>query len=258
MSVRLSCNLCIAGLALFFVLTGCRKGQAPEPSAEGSAAGSEQTAKASDQKPSEPEEVPAVNLFELTFWDQPGEGRKALGTLRRGETVAWLEETASGKDTGGNEREYYKIRDAEGTLGWALADRLVPNGRAAAVVEKTAAYERKSLISKTGQTYQPMDILAVVSEENDWVQVVHSDKDQMRWIKPGSLTFAELDIAVAALAYTAVSEQDDRQRLAKLETLLDEVAGDSVLGGSRFVKAIDEFLAPLSEPVVVDVRIWGP
>ena len=250
MSARLLRNLGIAALALFLALVGCQKSQEAKPAPEGPA----QTVPAAEPQPEEPVEVPAVNLFEMTFWDQPGEGRKALGTLRRGETVVWLNETARGTDTGGNERDYYKIRDAEGTVGWALADRLVPNARAAVVVEKTAVYERKSLITKTEQTYQPMDILAVISEENDWVQVAHTGRDQTQWIKPGTLTYAELDLAVAALANKALAEKDEQQRKVKLEALHDELKNDRVLGGSRFVESIDKFLAPEREPIYVEVR----
>ena len=243
----------LVALLILLLAGGCanEKKEEPQPTAA--------VEKAPEAKPgpAEPEAVQTVCIYNnLTYWtDLDPEKRQRAGSLRKGELVMWLGKSEKSKDTAGNEQDYYLIKDAEGKESWALAQWLIPNSKPAAMTGETSIYEKKSLISKTSNKYEPMDIVAVLIEENDWVKVVGSSKDQENWIKPGSLTFAEVDIAVANQAYLMRLEKDENKKMEMLETLVEELASDTVLSNSIFTTMLQEQLEEMQEGEVMVIEV---
>ena len=239
---------------LSFSLSGCGEKQADKPSPPQDGGKAEPSATEAN---SEPEPVQAVCIYNnLAYWTSPNENtRKQAGYLKKGELVMWLGKTERAKDTNGNERDYYNIRDAEGKETWALADWLVPDSKPAAIVSETTVFDKKSLITKSDFKYQPLDIVAVMSEEDDWVKVVGDRKTHQNWIKPGALTYAEVDIAVANMAYPLKSEKNETVKMEKTAELVKELAADTVLSNSIFLEPLREMLAELQEGEVTLIEV---
>ncbi len=100
-----------------------------------------------------------------------------------------------------------------------------------------------------------MDIVAVLKEEDDWVKVVGDRKDQENWIKPGSLTFAEVDIAVANQAYLMRLEKNEDKKMEMLATLAEDLANDTVLSNSIFMTMLQEQLEEMQEGEVTVIEV---
>jgi hypothetical protein len=209
--------LCVASVVLFTSL-GCEKGQNTEtPEAEESAQSEDQI------QVVQPVQAVCI-LDELAFWAGPStkKGYKHYN-LKKGEIVTWLGKQEAEQDDD-RKRKYFNIRLSDGSEGWALAAYIVPNAEPAAVVDKTSIYSKNSLISKTDSSFEAVDIVALVEIQDDWLKVVGSYKESPVWIKPGSITKAEVDIAVANQTQRALASEDQETRRQKLIGILEEEA----------------------------------
>jgi hypothetical protein len=189
----------------------------------------------------------------LAFWSGPTQKDGFTGYyIKSGEVVTWLGVSEQDKDD--QNREFLKVRLSDGTEGWALAAYIVPEAKAAAVTEETTVYKQNNLISRTDADLQPMDIVAVIEEQEDWVRVAKGGRSNVSWIKPGALTFAEVDVAVAYHAGQAHKIEGAAQRKERLEVLLEEEAFQD----SIFIPAIRAEVEELEEKESPESREGEP
>ena len=251
--VRLAICICcgLLAISIFIALPGCTNQSAGAPKTEAEVALEEQKAEETEPKFNP---VQAVCILDnLPSWPSfDATADKPTGRLKKGETVLWLGDTQQGQDSAGNQQDYYNIRDVDGNEAWALADWVVPSAKPAAVLSETTIYSKKSLISKTQFIYKSLDIVAVLSEESDWLKVVGTNKAVENWIKPGSLTYDEVDIAVANQALAVTTEKDNAVRQAKLRQILEDIDAGSLFGDSLFISELTNMLeTPAGKLVLV-------
>ena len=193
----------------------------------------EETAEEAKRQP-----VQAVCIYDgLYFRSGPSAAEGAVARLKRGEIVTWLGNAVVDAQ---DERkwEFYDLRLTDGSVGWALSYYIVPEAEPAAVVSRTSIYEKNNLISKTEDSVEPLDIIAVIEEQDDWMKVVRNDKSKEFWLKPGHITKAEVDIAVANQTLNALGVAALEERLEKLQAILE----DDVFTDSIFIPMIDSFV----------------
>jgi hypothetical protein len=231
----------LAGVILFSVSCDRLKTTAARPSPT---AAEEQVVEV------EPEPVPVLAVCvadRLAFWSGPTQKEGFTGYyIKNGELVTWL--GVSEQDKTDQNREFYKVRLSDGTEGWALATYIVPEAKAAAVTQEVTIYRQNNLISRTDEALQPLDIVAVLEEQEDWVRVAKGNRNNVSWIKPGNLTFAEVDVAVAYHARQAQKIESVDQRRERLQALLDEEAFQD----SIFVPVIRAEVTELDGPTSSD------
>ena len=229
------------GISLSVLFTGCEK--KPDSSL------SRQTAQDKEEKAeaAKPKPVQAVCIFDnLAYWKEPSSKSEFVGRLRKGEMVTWLGETEKGLDTNNKERDYLRIRDSADREAWVMGEYIVPDAKSAAVLREATIYTKKSLISRSDEKHQPLEILAVVEEEKDWVEVISSSKSSVRWIKPGKLTYEEADISVAYQASRFLDEKDKGRRKEKLEELLSELIREDSYKNSAYIPLLQVYLDELT------------
>jgi hypothetical protein len=213
-------------LASLLFLWNCEKGTKiePKPSSE------EETT--SEQEPeliTKP--VQAVCIFDgLSFWNSPSTKKGYQNyEIRKGESLTFLGKREKEQDDK-RSREFLNIRLSDGSEGWGISSFIVIDAEPAAVIEKVSIYSKNNLISKTSSSYEPMDILAVSEKQDEWIKVKGYFSSPDYWIKPGNLTFAEVDIAVAYQYMKAMDEKEDsliKEKLIK-DILEEEAFTDSI------------------------------
>jgi len=229
--------ICFVSLFLITILSCGEGSRTPPPSSEDS------KQNAAQETVVQPVQAVCI-LDELAFWSDPStkKGYKNYN-LKKGEIVTWMgiQETEQDDD---RKRKFYSISLSDGSEGWALAAYIVPNAEPAAVVDKTSIYSKNSLISKTESSFDALDILALVEVQDNWLKVVGRFKENPVWIKPGKITRAEVDIAVANQATRALAEKDRESLKEKLTGILEEEAfTDSIfipLVQARLQELLDE------------------
>lgn len=208
---------------LVFLLTGCGDKSAPVSPSPTEESASEKEEPEEDAAPvSQP--VQAVSIYDgLYFRNGPSSNETAVYRLKKGEIVTWMGESAVDQR---DERkwEFFRIRLTDGSDGWALSYYIVPEATPAAVISRASIYSKNNLISKTDENLEPMDIIAVLEEQDEWLKVVFDDKAREFWIKPGHISKAEVDIAVANQVMNALSVESDEEKAEKLKAVLDEEA----------------------------------
>lgn len=180
--------------------------------------------------------VQAVCLYDgLSFWSGPSTKTGYQNyEIKKGEAVTWLGKKAKEEDDD-REREYLHIRLSDGSEGWVLAVFLAVEAEPAALIEKASIYSKNNLISKTDLSYEPLDIVAVLEKQVEWVKVRGSFNTPEYWIKPGKLTFAEVDIAVA---YQYMKGQEESEEKEKAERFVRDILEEEAFTDSIFIPGI--------------------
>jgi hypothetical protein len=216
---------CLIILVVF--LGGCgERSSTPDPTpSEGETETSESESASTDEAPApKPEPVHAVCIYDgLYFRNGPSARETAVYRLKKGEIVTWMGEAVTDQKDDRN-WEFFRIRLTDGSDGWALSYYIVPEAIPAAVISRASIYSKNNLISKTEESLEPMDIIAVLAEQDEWLKVVNDDKSREFWIKPGHISKAEVDIAVANQAMAAMAAESDQDRFEKLKAVADEDA----------------------------------
>ncbi|MFQ5603434.1 MAG: SH3 domain-containing protein [bacterium] len=212
-------------LMLFFFTTGCQK----------------QSEQKVEALPPEPvaQEQPAVCIWDgASVRAQPSRAARMLSSLSLGETLTFLGHSTV--DSTDKNREYYKIRLSDGKEGWTSSYLVVVDARAAAVVKKSYLYKRPDLLTVTDETFEPMNMVAVVSEQSDWLEVIGEKRKKKGWIKNRDLSFKDIDVAVAILAVKAMRVNDD----AKQKEQLSAIVENPVFSESVFIEELQQRLHP--------------
>ncbi len=168
---------------------------------------------------SEPVQAMSIYHSNLYFRKEPEYGSNTTGTIAKGEPITFLGRIEEGPGYNGAIWEYYFVKRLDGTEGWAWGNYIVPDCTPAVTAKKTTTYNQPS----DGQvnmdfSFEPMSILAIIEDNGAWLKVLYESKDKAYWIKPGTLSYAELDIGLANKINIALSGDD---KIAELEKLLE-------------------------------------
>jgi uncharacterized protein YgiM (DUF1202 family) len=177
--------------------------------------------------------VAAVCVWDnLSVRSIPSDKGKWLTSLSLGESITLLNETEVDSTS---ERTYTKVQLTDGNEGWSLADFIVADGEAATFIQDADVYSRPDLLTKTNKQYSRMDIVAIKSTQDDWLEVVGKRNDgryiETNWVKSDNISTEDVDIAVAKFA-APIAKMDD---LEKKEEALKNLISNSDLNNSVFM-----------------------
>ncbi|WP_109830106.1 SH3 domain-containing protein [Reichenbachiella versicolor] len=201
------------------------------------------------------EETKPSTVEAVCIWDgilvrkSPDSKAKSLASISLGESLKSL-----GQDST-NKRTYTLVELNDGTQGWALKDFIVPEAKAAVVVNETTLYSRPDLVTKTDKVFKPMDILAVMEEQDSWMKVKgkRSGAKWMDegWIKGNNVSYSSIDIAGAKFTSQAFSIKDDSKKKEELENILS----NTDLTESTFNSLIKDSLEAWATPMIEETEM---
>lgn len=183
------------------------------------------------------------NKMAVCIWDKvslkesPEEKGKWLASMSLGEKCTYLESTKE-DNSGKKPVTYYKVQLQDKQEGWVQSDFVILKSKPAAIVKDAEVYSRPDLLTKTNKSFSVMDIVAVKSEQGDFIEVAGKRKSgkwiETGWIKPSNVTYADVDIAVAKYGSKAM-EITDRQ---KRNGAINEVINNSDYKSSVFINTL--------------------
>jgi hypothetical protein len=201
----------------------------------------------------EKKEIPSVCIWDdASVRAEPSVEAKKLSALALGEKVTWLGEEES--DQADTKRKYLKIRLSDGTEGWASEIAVTKNAKPSIIVKKTPIYLRPDLLTLTNSELEPMDMVAVLKKENDWLEVIGEKREHNGWIQSDIVSFKEEDIAAALLARKALAEGDDKEKRAKIKSLLKNPAFAYSIFSSELKRKLHE-LSPVDDSEIPTVGL---
>ena len=169
------------------------------------------------------------------------ENGKWLSSLSLGETVIYLGKEQN-VETAKKTVTYYNIRLKDGKEGWTQADFIIVGSKPAAIIETSPIYSRPDLLNKTDKTFSSMDIVAVKSESNGFIEITGKRKDgkwiETGWVKSSAVTYKDVDIAVAKFASKALSINEESKKI----TAIEEIINNSDLNSSIFIESLKSLL----------------
>jgi hypothetical protein len=215
------------------------------------------TAQTATENTAVSQEAKAICIWDkASLVDKPEKAGKWLSSVSLGESVVFLNETI--EETTDRKRTFHKVRLSDGKEGWVQGEFVVPNATGAAVTETTVIYSRPNLTSVSKNSFEPFDIIAVLSEKDGWVEVVGKRKTGT-WIDKGFIKHkaysqSEKDIAVAIYVSRALAKTKTEEKVAELQ----KIQNNADLSGSSFDVQIGDLLDQLnpnmaaSDEVMVD------
>ena len=204
----------------------------------------------SEQEDTTAKELSAVCIWEgSTLRDAPSKQAKWLASISLGETLTMLGDTAI--DSTDKNREFYNIRLSDGKQGWVQAYLLAIDAKPAAFIQKAVIHKRPDLLTGTDNAFETMEMVAVLNEQDDWLEVIGNKRKKSGWIKNENVTFNDKDVAVAILATKAFSEKDQERKDEKIKEILD----NSALSGSVFIEELQRLLYPEEAEIAKAINV---
>ncbi len=190
----------------------------------------------------------------VSLKESPEESGKWLSSISIGETTTYLDKSKEDK-SGKKLVTYIKVKLKDGKEGWVQSDFVIVNSKAAAIIENSEMYSRPDLLNKTGKSFSKMDIIAVKSEKDGFIEVAGKRKDgkwiEMGWLKSKSVTYSDVDIAVAKFASKALEISD----LNKRYEAINEILNNSDFSGSIFLSSLPKKEVVKEEIVSDSVKV---
>jgi hypothetical protein len=175
--------------------------------------------------PSEPEikESPSVCIWEgASVRQEPTRQGKWITSIALGEKVTWLGITAV--DSSDDNREYYKIRLSDETVGWSSKYVIATNAKPAVVMKKAPIYRRPDIVTFTTNEFDRFEAVAIVEAENNWIRVIGAENKKKGWIEQNTVSLQEADVAVGVLVTRALKEKDPDKRREMIESILNNAS----------------------------------
>ncbi len=187
-------------------------------------------------------------LDNLSVRAVPSNEGKWLTSISVGEAVSYL-----GVDSitmeGKKERTYAQVMLAGGKTGWTRKDLIVPDGKVAVFLAENTVYKRPDLLTKTDKAFSAMDIVAIKSRQEDWMEVVGKRTGEewieTGWVKGTNLSQDAIDVAVAKFGGKAVAQKDE----TKKTEMIQEILSNTDFSGSKFIPTLQEMLDAQTEVV---------
>jgi hypothetical protein len=197
---------------------------------------------------SDKSKVPAADMSSaVCIWDkaslvdQPAKGGKWLSSISLGEKLDYLDE--SEEDISGSKKHtYLKVKLLDGKEGWVRSDFVSIGANVAVIFNKVDIYQRPDLSTITKNSFEPRDIVAIKSTQDDWLEVTGKRKGgkwiETGWIKNKGVSFDAKDIAVGLYISRALAQNDQTLILQELNKIRD----NADLGGSAFDYDLNQLL----------------
>ncbi len=213
-SGRITCCL-ISVSAAALLLSGCGKKQsAKEVTKTESATVSESTEAAAEQSSD------IVCIWEgVPLRETAARNGKWLTGIALGEVVKDLGETYI--DSSDKNREYIKVALSDGKSGWAASYGLVRNARLAVVKDPAVLFKRPDVLTMSNEKMNPMDIVAISEEKDDFIQVIGENRKKSGWIKKEFVTESREDVAMAVFISKKMKETDKLTKAEKLSKIIE-------------------------------------
>lgn len=235
-------NACTLLLGAGVIFSSCKSSSnetANNNSADSSAAKANNTT-------SVPVEAKAICIWDkASLIDKPEiKNGKWMSAISLGESVTYLEESV--EETTDKKRTFHKVRLSDGKEGWVQGEFVVPNATAAAITETTSLYSRPDLSTVSKNSFEPFDIIAVISEKDGWIEVI-GKRRAGTWIDKGYIKHkgysqSEKDIAVAIYVSRALSKPKVEDKVAELQ----KIQNNADLSGSSFDVQIGDLVDQLN------------
>lgn len=175
---------------------------------------------------------------------EPNKEGKYLSSLNLGETFLYLGESAT--DSNDTRRKYYKVELSDGSVAWARTYGVKVDAKPAAITNNTPIYKRPDLVTKTDKELKVLEFIAIISEKEEWIEVVGEGSKKSGWIMKQNITTNMEDVATATLAskellkngeiqqdkiieFIEASPYQSSQFIAYLQNMLDAQVEEAVL-----------------------------
>ena len=172
--------------------------------------------------------IPSVCIYDDAWvLNEPTYKSTKFTTLSLGEKVIW--QGISVIDSTDGNKEFLKIILQDSTEGWVRNTNIVTDAVPAAVTDTVFLYERPDLVTIKEETLDPMDIVAVVKEQNNWIEGVGNKRELEGWIQNKNLTYDNVDLAVA-LQYSRIKPIKNEQEMKeKIYHIIENIAFENSL-----------------------------
>lgn len=181
--------------------------------------------------------IPAVCVVdEASLRDGPSANANWKTAIALGEKLVWL--GISKQDSAKENREYFKIELSDSTIGWTTSYALELNAEPAVITERALLYRRPDLKTMTDKDLQPMDFVAILETNSDWLRVLGENRKKHGWIERSAASLKEDDIAVGVLASKALKENNAEKRRQRIMDIIDNPA----FANSGFIDELAEIL----------------
>lgn len=180
------------------------------------------------------EEIASVCIYDnASVISEPSKkDGKFISNISLGEKVYFLGENEV--DENNKNKKYIFIKMLDGKEGWIQAEFVTINAKPAVIIEKTDLYARPDLSTISKKSYEPMDIIAIASRKDDWLETIGKKAAVKGWIKDKGYSESTTDIATALLVKRALAKSKQSERLAELINIYN----NSNLSGSSFEEMI--------------------
>lgn len=187
-------------------------------------------------------EIPAVSVWDrISTRSKPDRDSKRTTVLSLGEQFVYLDSFAI--DSTNKNTKFLKARLSDSSIVWVYDFATVVNAKPAAITTEVPLYIRPDLLTITGIKMNPMDIVAVTDEWDDWMRIVNEKKEHSGWIKKDHITTNPVDLAFALLAKRKLEEADQSLKVESIEQLID----DNPYPNSMFISYVQELLTRARE-----------
>ncbi len=177
----------------------------------------------------------------------PSSSTKWLSSVSFGEKVILLGEI----QTDSTENiEFSRVKLSDGKEGWMSFNLIIPNGKIAAITEKTVIYNRPDLLTSTDKSFNAIEMIVITSESKDWLEVTGNQKKKSGWIKNTTITDSSLDVSVAILATKALEITDHEKRMEEINKIIN----NSDLQGSIFIPILKKKIDPFKVKKIIQVN----
>lgn len=191
-------------------------------------------------------------LDKLSVRETPSGKGKWITSMSLGEKVYFTGEKYIDSVS---KKDYFKVKLIDGKEGWSRAPFLAVNGKVGVMVKNASVYKRPDLLTKTENEFSPMDIIAVIGNQDDWIQVKGKRATgkyiEEVWVKSNNISDKSVDIATAKYASIAMTKPTMTERIKALQ----EIVENSDFSESIFINLINEKIKDYeSKNVPVDVQ----
>jgi hypothetical protein len=188
----------------------------------------------------------------VSLKDSPADKGKWLASLNLGEKCTYLDDSKD-DDSGKKPVKYYKVKLQDNQEGWVQSDFVILKSKPATIVKEAEIYSRPDLLTKTDRLYSLMDIVAVKSEQGEFIEIAGKRKNgkwiETGWVKPASVSYADVDIAVAKYGSKAMAIADRQKRNSALNEIINNTDYKSSVFINTLFKMVDDSLTvEKSEP----------
>ncbi|MBN1480149.1 hypothetical protein EH223_19510 [candidate division KSB1 bacterium] len=167
--------------------------------------------------------LPAVCIVdEASLRDGPSANANWKTAIALGEKLHWL--GISKQDSIKESREYFKVELSDSTVGWTTSYAVELNAEPAVIIERALLYRRPDLKTMTDKDLQPMEFVAILETNSDWLRVLGENRKKRGWIERSAASLREDDIAVGVLASKALKENNSEKRHQRIMDIIENPA----------------------------------